>query len=175
MPRRRQGAGPWHGIRQRSQAHAASSQSSRPAGHQASRRRGPRRRAGVAVMTKRKGALGERAAPATPSSDTATDAIVTIEESGVIESINPATERMFGYTRDELVGHNVSILMPVPHREEHDRYIARYLRTGEARIIGIGREVEARRKRRHRVPRRPRGERGHGSPAGGCSPQSSAT
>ena len=77
---------------------------------------------------------------------TATDAIVTIEESGVIESINPATERMFGYARDELVGSNVSILMPVPHREQHDRYIASYLRTGEAHIIGIGREVEARRK-----------------------------
>ena len=77
---------------------------------------------------------------------TAVDAIVTIEESGVIESINPATGRMFGYGRDELVGSNVSVLMPSPHREEHDRYIADYLRTGKARIIGIGREVEGRRK-----------------------------
>ena len=78
--------------------------------------------------------------------DTAVDAIVTIEESGAVESINPATERMFGYTRGELVGRNVSLLMPSPHREEHDRYITDYLRTGNARIIGIGREVEARRK-----------------------------
>lgn len=78
--------------------------------------------------------------------DTAVDAIVTIEESGVIESVNPAAERAFGFTRDELIGRNVSTLMPSPYREEHDRHIERYLRTGKARIIGIGREVEAQRK-----------------------------
>ena len=77
---------------------------------------------------------------------TAVDAIVTIEASGAIESVNPAAERMFGYGRGELTGRNVSMLMPAPWREEHDRYIARYLRTGEARIIGIGREIEAQRK-----------------------------
>ena len=76
----------------------------------------------------------------------AVDAIVTIEESGAIESINPAAERAFGYARDELIGCNVSVLMPSPYREEHDRYIAHYLRTGKARIIGIGREIEAQRK-----------------------------
>ncbi len=78
--------------------------------------------------------------------ETAVDAIVTIEESGVIESVNPAAERMFGYAREELVGRNVSMLMPSPWREEHDHHIQRYLSTGEARIIGIGREVEAQRK-----------------------------
>ena len=78
--------------------------------------------------------------------DTAVDAIITIEESGVVESVNPAAERMFGFARDELVGRNVSVLMPSPYREEHDRHIANYLRTGEARIIGIGREIEAQRK-----------------------------
>ena len=78
--------------------------------------------------------------------NTAVDAIVTIEASGVIESINPAAEGMFGYTCGELLGRNVSVLMPPPWREEHDRYIERYLHTGEARIIGIGREIEAQRK-----------------------------
>ena len=78
--------------------------------------------------------------------DTAVDAIITIEESGVIESINPAAERTFGYPCDELVGRNVSVLMPSPYREEHDQHIASYLRTGKARIIGIGREIEAQRK-----------------------------
>ena len=78
--------------------------------------------------------------------DAAVDAIVTIEESGAIESVNPATERVFGYRREELVGRNVSMLMPSPYREEHDRYIAHYLGTGEARVIGIGREVEAQRR-----------------------------
>ena len=78
--------------------------------------------------------------------DAAVDAIITIEVSGVVESVNPAAERMFGYARDELVGRNVSVLMPSPYREEHDRHIANYLRTGEARIIGIGREIEAQRK-----------------------------
>ena len=102
-----------------------------------------RRCTGVGVKKRKK--LSENARRLRAILRTATDAIVTIEESGVIESINPATERMFGYARDELVGHNVSILMPLPHREEHDRYISNYLRTGEARIIGIGREVEARR------------------------------
>lgn len=78
--------------------------------------------------------------------DAAVDAIVTIEESGTIESVNPATERVFGYRREELVGRNVSMLMPSPYRDEHDHYIARYLGTGEARVIGIGREVEAQRR-----------------------------
>jgi two-component system sensor kinase FixL len=78
--------------------------------------------------------------------DAAVDAIITIDQHGLIESINPATEQLFGYSAEELLGSNVSMLMPAPHRTHHDGYIQRYLMTGERRIIGIGREVEARRK-----------------------------
>ncbi|MGE0432654.1 MAG: PAS domain S-box protein [Planctomycetota bacterium] len=78
--------------------------------------------------------------------DTAVDAIITIDEDGTIESVNQATQRLFGYVADELLGRNVSMLMPPPWRAEHDGYLERYRGTGEKRIIGIGREVEARRK-----------------------------
>ena len=74
--------------------------------------------------------------------DTAVDAIITIDEHGIVESANPAVERLFGYAPADLIGRNISILTPSPHRELHDEYIARYLRTGEARVIGTGREVE---------------------------------
>lgn len=78
--------------------------------------------------------------------NTVTDAIITIDRRGMITGVNPATARMFGYTEAEMVGQNVSLLMPAPYRVEHDGYLARYERTGQARIIGIGREVSAQRK-----------------------------
>ena len=78
--------------------------------------------------------------------DAAIDAIVTIDQHGIIDSINPATLRMFGYSENELLGCNISMLMPSPDRERHDGYLQRYLMTGEAHIIGIGREIKGRRK-----------------------------
>ncbi|MGB0055946.1 MAG: PAS domain S-box protein [Methyloceanibacter sp.] len=78
--------------------------------------------------------------------DTVPDATVVIDDRGVIQSFNAAAERLFGHSELVVVGQNVSILMPTPFREEHDGYIARYLATGEKRIIGIDRVVTGRRK-----------------------------
>lgn len=78
--------------------------------------------------------------------ETAVDTIVTIDARGLIETCNAAAEKLFGYARDELIGRNVSLLMPSPEREAHDGYLARYAQTGEQRIIGGGREVCGRRK-----------------------------
>lgn len=77
---------------------------------------------------------------------TAVDAIVVIDERGTVETFNPAAERMFGFAAEEVVGHNVSTLMPQPYRREHDDYMESYRRTGERKIIGIGREVSGQRK-----------------------------
>jgi PAS domain S-box-containing protein len=71
----------------------------------------------------------------------AVDAIITINEKGIIQSFNPAAEQIFGYRVKEVVGKNVTLIMPLPFKDEHDGYIEHYLKSGEKRIIGIGREV----------------------------------
>ena len=90
--------------------------------------------------------LREREARLRSILETAPEALVTIDEHGLIESFSKSAEILFGYGADEIVGRNVSTLMPAPHRDAHDGYINRYLTTGEKRIIGIGRTVEGLRK-----------------------------
>jgi PAS domain S-box-containing protein len=78
--------------------------------------------------------------------ESAVAAIITIDASGRVETVNPAAERMFGYAAGEVIGRNISMLMPEPYRSQHDAYLAKYLATGKRQIIGIGREVAGLRK-----------------------------
>jgi len=78
--------------------------------------------------------------------DNAVEGIITINQTGIIESFNPSASRLFGYGSEEVVGKNVSILMPEPHKSKHDTFIKDYLKTGKAKIIGVGREVSAMKK-----------------------------
>ena len=73
--------------------------------------------------------------------ETVAEGIITIDEHGIIEKVNPAAARMFGYDKSELIGHNVAVLMPEPYRSEHDGYINNFKQTREPKIIGKGREV----------------------------------
>src|ERR1700761_9637096 len=77
---------------------------------------------------------------------TAVDGIISIDPRGTVLLYNQACERLFGYRASEVVGQNVRMLMPAPYRDEHDGYIGNFNRTGERRIIGVGREVVGRRK-----------------------------
>jgi PAS domain S-box-containing protein len=100
----------------------------------------------VSVQQAAREAIQEREARLQAIFDAAVDGIITTNERGIIESVNPTAELIFGYDADELMGKNVDVLMPSPYREEHGRFIGNYLDTGQKRIIGIGREVEGLRK-----------------------------
>jgi PAS domain S-box-containing protein len=78
--------------------------------------------------------------------ETAVDGIITIDEQGIVESMNPAAERIFGFTHEEVVGRNVEMLMSEPERNEHSQHLEEYLQTGRQKIIGTIREVRGRRK-----------------------------
>lgn len=80
------------------------------------------------------------------------EGIVATDANGIVESFNPAAERIFGYRADEVVGHNVSILMPLPDAHRHDAYMARYRATGEATVMGRGRDIFGKRKDGTLVP-----------------------
>ncbi len=110
----------------------------------------PRRIVGIVQdVTERKAtenALRESEARLRTIVDTAVDAIVVIDEEGLIQSANLATERLFGFETHEVVGRNISMLMPRADRISHDNHISKFLRTGRAKIIGVGREVQGVRK-----------------------------
>ncbi len=78
--------------------------------------------------------------------DTAVDGIITIDERGTINTVNPAAQRIFAYPAAEMIGQNIRMLTADPYRAEHDSYISNYLRTGDKKVIGVGREVSGRRK-----------------------------
>ena len=97
-------------------------------------------------------ALRDSEARARAVIDGVADAIVTFDEHGLIQSINKATTAIFGFSAEELIGGDVDMLVADPHRALHDGYIARYLRTGEPEIIGVGRELLAMRKDGSQLP-----------------------
>lgn len=84
--------------------------------------------------------------------DHAIDGFILINQKGIIENANQACEKIFGYTTDEILGQNVNILMPNPYHDEHDQYLQNYLDSGNAKIIGIGREVTGKRKNGDEFP-----------------------
>ncbi|MEO5823016.1 MAG: PAS domain S-box protein [Vicinamibacteraceae bacterium] len=102
-------------------------------------------RASVAAQRTTAAADAARAQELATILDTAVDGIIVIDAQGRIESVNRGAERLFGYTAAGVIGRNVSVLMPPPDHESHDKYLADFLKTGAASIIGIGRQVKGQR------------------------------
>ena len=88
------------------------------------------------------GALAEQGHRTQAVLDTAAEGIITIDQLGIIESFNPAAERIFGYGSTDVLGKNISMLMPSPHSEQHDSYLANYLASGNSQVLGIEREIQ---------------------------------
>ena len=78
--------------------------------------------------------------------DAAVDAIIVIDHRGIIQEFSQAAQRVFGYAADEVIGGNINLLMPEPYHSEHDGYLERYVGSRDPHIIGVGREVRAKRK-----------------------------
>lgn len=100
----------------------------------------------ITAAVEAENALRENRAILQSTIDSCIDGVVTIDAEGTIRSFNPAAERIFGFGAGEVIGRNVSILMPPSDGEAHANYLRRYLETGEKRVIGIGRELNGRRK-----------------------------
>ena len=100
----------------------------------------------VAELEAECSALKETASQYKAILETTVDVIIAIDSHGIVQSFNAAAERVFGYRAEEVIGNNVTMLMPEPHCSQHDGYIARYLETGAPRIIGYGRKVNGLRK-----------------------------
>lgn len=100
----------------------------------------------ISERKRQESALHDQAARIRAIVETAVDSIIVIDPVGTIETVNPATEDLFGYKSEELCGQNIAMLMPEPHRSAHDGYLEHYRRTGERKVIGIGRVAEAQRK-----------------------------
>ncbi len=97
-------------------------------------------------------ALQESEAKARTIVETAVDAIICIDEHGIVQSFNSAAERIFGYSAQEVIGQNINLLQPEPYHSEHDGYLRHYLETGQKKVIGLGREVIGRRKDGSQLP-----------------------